>query len=294
MTTAAADRYLARMRRVLAHIDAHPESDLGLDALCDVAAFSKFHFHRQFTATFGVPVRRHVQLVRLERAVHRLAYRTNETVTDIAFGAGYDAPDAFARAFRRHFGQTPSAFRRCPDRAAWQTALEPLANLRKKSMTAYSPMDVEIVSHPTVRVAVLEHHGNPADLHETIRRFIEWRKATGLGPQKSATYNVFHSDPQSTPADAFRLDICAASDRPIAANGSGVREGAIPGGRCARLRVVGCSDLEEPATWLYREWLPASGEELRDFPIFCERKTLFPDVSEGETITDLFLPLREK
>lgn len=34
------------------------------------------------------------------------------------------------------------------------------------------------------------------------------------------------------------------------------------------LRVVGNADnLELPALYLYRDWLPASGEEVRDFPI---------------------------
>ena len=43
--------------------------------------------------------------------------------------------------------------------------------------------------------------------------------------------------------------------------------------------------------FLYREWLPDSGEELRDFPLYCERVSFFPDVPEREAITDLYLPL---
>ena len=66
----------------------------------------------------------------------------------------------------------------------------------------------------------------------------------------------------------------------------------IPAGRCARLRLVGLSDdLEAPATWLYRSWLPGSGETLRDFPLFCERSNFGPGMPEGEMVTDLYLPL---
>ncbi len=36
----------------------------------------------------------------MKRASYRLAYRDAQSVTDIAMDAGYDAPDAFARAFR--------------------------------------------------------------------------------------------------------------------------------------------------------------------------------------------------
>lgn len=54
---------------------------------------------------------------------------------------------------------------------------------------------------------------------------------------------------------------------PIEANGERIEAGTIPGGRCAVLRIAGNTDNLEPATlYLYRDWLPASGEEAGDFP----------------------------
>jgi AraC family transcriptional regulator len=47
-----------------------------------------------------------------------------------------------------------------------------------------------------------------------------------------------------------------------------VKAGMIPGGRCAVLRYPGnTNNLEPAALFLYRDWLPDSGEEARDFPI---------------------------
>ncbi|MCO5396920.1 helix-turn-helix domain-containing protein [Ralstonia soli] len=115
MTTASTDHYLARMRAVLAHIDAHLEDALDAEQLAEVAAFSKYHFHRQFTLLFGMTVGRYVQLLRLKRAAHQLAYRDNARITDIALACGYESPEAFARAFRRQAGQSPSAFRAAPE-----------------------------------------------------------------------------------------------------------------------------------------------------------------------------------
>ena len=89
--TATSKTYRARMQRVLDHIDRHLDDDLDLEAMSGVAAFSKFHFHRQFTATFGLTVHRYVQLARMKRASYRLAYRDAQSVTDIAMDAGYDA-----------------------------------------------------------------------------------------------------------------------------------------------------------------------------------------------------------
>src|ERR1700754_4515266 len=164
--TAALHNYQERMRRVLDYIDRHLDDDLDLNGLSSVAAYSKFHFHRQFTATFGLSVHRYVQLARLKRASHRLAYRDAQSVTDIAMDAGYDAPDAFARAFRQRFGQSPSSFRKSPDWEPWLAAFGPLDNARSKLMqTIFTTDDVTIRDVPPTKVAIMEHRGSP----ETLR-----------------------------------------------------------------------------------------------------------------------------
>ena len=290
---AALENYHDRMQRVLDHIDRHLDDDLDLEAMSDVAAFSKYHFHRQFTATFGLSVHRYVQLARMKRASYRLAYDA-QSVTDIAMDAGYDAPDAFARAFRQRFGQSPSSFRKSPDWEPWLAAFGPLDNARSKLMqTTFTPNDVTIRDVTTTPVAIMQHRGDPATIGATIQRFIAWRKASGLSRRTSPTFNVFHSDPRTTPPDEYRLDLCVGTDRAIEVNGEQIEAGTIPGGRCAVLRVVGNTDNLEPAAlYLYRDWLPASGEEAGDFPLYCRRLSFFPEVPEHEAVAELFLPLK--
>ena len=148
----ALQNYQARMRRVLDYIDRHLDRDLDLETVSGVAAFSKFHFHRQFTATFGLSVHRYVQLARMKRASYRLAYMDAQSVTDIAMDAGYDAPDAFARAFRQRFGQSPSSFRKSPDWEPWLAAFGPLDNARSKLMQkTFTTDDVTIREVPPRR-----------------------------------------------------------------------------------------------------------------------------------------------
>lgn len=286
--------YRARMLRVLDHIDRHLDSDLDLETVSDIAAFSKFHFHRQFTATFGLSVHRYIQLARLKRASHRLAYTGDQSVTDIAMDAGYDAPDAFARAFRQRFGQSPSSFRKSPDWEPWLAALGPFDNARSTLMQkTFTFDDVTIREVPVTPVAIMEHRGDPATIGTTIKRFIAWRKAAGLPPKTNPTFNVWRSERRpASPAD-YSMDLCVGTDQPIETNGEEITVGEIPGGRCAVLRVVGNTDNLEPAAlYLYRDWLPASGEEARDFPIYCQRLAFFPEVAEHETVAELFLPLK--
>jgi AraC family transcriptional regulator len=291
---AALENYHARMQRVLAYIDRHLDDDLDLEAVSAVAAFSKYHFQRQFTATFGLSVHRYVQLIRMKRASYRLAYRDAQSVTDIAMDAGYDAPDAFARAFRQRFAQSPSSFRKSPDWEPWLAAFGPLENVRSKRMQKiFTPDDVTIRDAAPTPVAIMKHRGDPATIVATIQRFIAWRKATGLSPKTSTTFNIFHSDTRNTAPSEYRMDLCVGTDRPIEAHGARIEAGMIPGGRCAVLRVVGNTDnLEAAALYLYRDWLPVSGEEARDFPLYCQRLAFFPDVPEHEAIAEVFLPLQ--
>ncbi len=294
MKAAARRDHHARMLRVLDHIDRHLDDHLDLDALSSIAAYSKYHFHRLFTATFGLSVYRYIQLARMKRASYRLAYREAQSVTEIAMDAGYDAPDAFARAFRQRFGQSPSAFQKSPDWEPWLAAFGPLDDARSKRMQdTFTTDDVTIRDVAPTPVAIMEHRGDPERLGATIQRFIAWRKAAGLPPRTNPTFTVWRSERRpATPAD-YSVDLCVGISQPIETDGHGIKLGEIPGGRCAVLRVVGNTDNLEPAAlYLYREWLPASGEEPRDFPIYCQRLSFFPEVPEHETVADLFLPLK--
>ena len=290
----AADAYYARFRRVLEHVDAHLEEELSLDRLAGVAAFSKFHFQRQFSALLGMGVGRYVQLVRLKRASYQLAFREGDRIIDVALGSGYESHEAFSRAFKKAVGQTPSEFRAEPQWETWHAIYARLSDLRSTHMKPdHRPEHVSIIDFPETRVAVLEHRGDPRRIGDTIRKFIDWRRANGLPPQTSATFNLLYGDPATTPPDEFRLDLCAATPRPVAENAHGVVERTLPAGRCARLRHVGSDDtFGETFEFLYARWLPASGEEPRDFPLFLQRVRFFPDVPEHEAITDVFLPLR--
>src|SRR5246127_2582104 len=290
---AALQNYHARMQRVLDHIDRHLDDDLDLDALSGVVAFSKFHFHRQFTATFGLSVHRYVQLARMKRASYWLAYSDAESVTDIAMDAGYDAPDAFARAFRQRFGQSPSSFRNSPDWEPWLVAFGPLDNARSKLMKTFTTDDVTIRDVAPTKVAIMEHRASPETLGATIRRFIAWRKAAGLYPRTNPTFNVWRSERRPSSPAAYSTDLCVETDQPVEANGEQIKAGEHPGGHRAVLRVVGNTDNLEPAAlYLYRDWLPASGEEARDFPIYCQRLSFFPEVPEHEAVAELFWPLK--
>lgn len=282
------EAYAERFNRVFEHIDRNLNAPLSIDTLSEIANFSRFHFQRQFSEFVGLSVSRYIQRLRLRRASYQLAFNMQQQVIDIALEAGFSNPESFSRAFKKCCGQSPSQFRTHP---AWQHWNERMQLPERKRST---PMDVNVVNFDETVIAVLEHKGAPDLIMDSVAHFIDWRKSSGLSPIAiSRTFGMVYSDPETTPTEEFRFDICGEVDAAVPENPQGVITKTIPAGRCARVRHYGSTDrIGESAYYLYRDWLPDSGEELRDFPLFFHYIKKLPDVPEHEQVTDVYLPLR--
>ena len=289
MNDPKAKAYAARFNRVLDYIDAHLSDSLSVEQLCRLANFSKFHFHRQFAEYTGINVFRYIQLLRFKRAAYLLAFDQRMRIIDIAMDTGFENPESFSRAFKNNFGQSPSHFRRHPDWEKWQSAY------RFKTPERRTDMQVEIVHFAPTKIAVFEHRGTPNRLNESVGIFIDWRKESGLSPVPyNRTFGIAYDNPDTTEEDKFRFDICGEISTDVPLNAQGVITKLIPGGRCARARHYGDhARLDESCIYpLYREWLPQSGEELRDFPLYFHYLNLLPETPCHELITDVYLPLK--
>lgn len=154
-------------------------------------------------------------------------------------------------------------------------------------------MDVQIVNFPETRVAVLEHRGAPQFEYETARKLVEWRRLNNLDRDRHRSFGVHYTDPHTTLPAEHRVDFCISFDFEVPPNSFGVISKVIPGGRCAMARHLGSRAHNAAAVYLYREWLPNSGEVLRDFPIFFHYVNVGPDVREEDMVTDVYLPLRD-
>lgn len=280
--------YGQRFDRVFDYIDAHLNEDLSVEQLSRVANFSKYHFLRQFSEYAGITAFAYVRLMRLKQASYRLAFSPHERIIDIAMDAGFENPESFSRAFKNTFGQTPTQFRESPAWQPWSEKYQLPARQRRESMK------VNVVDFTETRVALLEHRGAPALVNDSAMKFIQWRKESGLSPIKtSKTFGIAYDDPDQTAPENFRFDICGSVSGEIPDNPQGVKNGLIPGGRCAVVRHLGSHDrIGDSARYLYRQWLPDSGEEPRDFPLFFHYLNLIPETAENELITDIYLPLK--
>ena len=85
-------------------------SDLSLDDIARRVASSRRQLQRAYAEIGNTTFREHLTRVRMERAAGLLA-NGSLTVREVARRVGYRQPAQFAKAFRRHHGASPSAYR---------------------------------------------------------------------------------------------------------------------------------------------------------------------------------------
>ncbi|WP_070964241.1 AraC family transcriptional regulator [Vibrio sonorensis] len=282
-------RHERQIKKVCDFIDRNLDEEFSLEQLSQVAASSKFHFHRVFKSFMGISVMQYVLMARLKRASFRLAFESQFTITDIAFEARFESLEAFSRAFSRIFAQSPSQFRNQPEWRSWHSKYE-----YHPPTLGDSAMDIQIIDFTQREVALIEHKGSPKLIFETTAKFIDWRKATGLSPIKtSETFGIPHTDPNDTSDENYRFDICGSHNGEVPENTYGVKSSTIPSGRCALAIHKGSHDtIVDTVFYLYRKWLPESREELRDFPCFFRYLNFIHQVDECDLLTEVYLPIK--
>ncbi|GAM98372.1 transcriptional regulator of AraC family [alpha proteobacterium U9-1i] len=100
----------ARISEAVRRIERDAHEALSLDDLADEAGMDPFAFLRAFKTIIGMTPHQFVLRTRMHRAAVRLR-RSRDTVSDIAFDAGFGDLSTFNRRFKRVMGSSPTAFR---------------------------------------------------------------------------------------------------------------------------------------------------------------------------------------
>jgi AraC family transcriptional regulator len=104
------------LRRAIERLRSDSDADVSLAALASDAGLSRFHFCRAFKESTGLSPHAWLRQHRLEQAMNMLR-KANASVVSVAAALGYSSQSAFAAAFRKLSGETPSDWRR---RVRWQ------------------------------------------------------------------------------------------------------------------------------------------------------------------------------
>ncbi len=87
------------------------EGALSIDGICAAVGYSRAHIFKEFKAATGKSVMAYYTSLKIERAKQLL--REGElSVRQIAEQLSFDTPNYFSKTFKRHTGQTPTAYQK--------------------------------------------------------------------------------------------------------------------------------------------------------------------------------------
>jgi AraC family transcriptional regulator len=276
-----AQNYEKRMLRVLDYIRENLDGDLSLDALADVAAMSRFHWHRVFRAMYGANLAEAVRFFRLHRAACWLV-QTDRPLADISRAAGYGGTRSFGHAFAAEFGLSPAAFRE-------RGALAPSRQANPIGGTSMYPVDV---SHtPARRLAALAHQGPYLEIGSTFGKLGAVVAARNLGPEVKGMIAVYYDDPNAVAAEKLRSHAGVVIGESTALP-QGLDEVRLAAGEAAVLHYKGpYAGLMAAYDYLFGKWLPHSGREAADRPCFEVYHNTPADTAPADLLTDIVVPL---
>ncbi|MDF4730375.1 effector binding domain-containing protein, partial [Vibrio parahaemolyticus] len=211
------------------------------------------------------PLSRYVNRLKLERATNLLTYRSDMTITNIAYHFGFTDSAVFSRTFKNYYGVSPSQYRNDNSKNCKDVRRISQYNECKKVRG-----NVEIVTVDNINVAYIRHIGTYEELTIAFPKMIEklFQYATKQNYhvfEDTKVLTIYHDHHEFTEDNHLRTSLCITipGESAIETNDIGIM--VIPSGKYA----VGHFEIfqdEYKRAWdfIYGEWLPNSGYKPRD------------------------------
>lgn len=301
ITVLTAMEYRRRVCLAMNFISRNLNRELSLEEIAGAASFSQYHFHRIFKVVVGETVAGFTRRLRLELAANRLKVPNGEDITTIALECGFSSSQNFAKAFRKHFGVTPSAFRNSKqghimskreNALSLQTTYSPDTAFEQVNNKRRVAMEAEVKDMEEYTVAYVRKMGpyGKETCEAAFTELMQWAGPNGyVGP--GVVFGVYWDNPEITPAEKCRTDACVAvppGTEPPGQVGIQVLQGG-PYAVCGF--EIGADGF--PRAWEEAfAWLVKSGHECADLPCYERYHNDAAEHPEGKWIVDICIPLK--
>ncbi len=323
--------YIARINRVIDHIDRNLQHELTLEELARVANFSRFHFHRIFSAMMGEPLNQFILRLRLTKAATQLHDVSEKSITEIALDCGFSSSAAFARAFKQRFQMSASTWRengvlekskngktnsnsqqllgkegKANSLAAeysmgdWLLEMDPETRTLRwstKNMTTMKDVTVEVKNFPEMHVAYVRHigpyAGDSALFQSLFEKLGRWAGPRGLfSNPDTKVLTVYHDDPKLTDEDKLRTSACITIPAEMAVDGEIGKMTLDAGDYAVGHFEINADQYTEAWNHVMGGWLPQSGYQPDDRLCF-EMNLNDPNKHpEKKHIVDICIPVK--
>ncbi|MFL0797039.1 MAG: AraC family transcriptional regulator [Cellvibrionaceae bacterium] len=273
MKDTTTENYRKRFIKVIEYIYGHLDGSLDVNTLADVACMSPYHFHRIYRQMSGETINASIRRLRLQGAAAELI-RSSDNVESIAKQSGYGSLEAFSRAFRKEFGESPRDYRVNRVTRAEQAPIETvfvgmLSHSNMQRNTQMETFTVEVHDFDGQALVGVEHQGDYMGIGESFEKLFMFAGSQGMVNEKTRSFGLYYDDPKTVPVNDLRA--IAGLTGSLMKPAEGFQNTEIPKGKCASVLFKGSyAELEKPYDYLFGQWLPESGYEPADFPAFEE------------------------
>ncbi len=265
------------------YINNHLDEGLDLEKPAVHSNLSSFHFHRIMKAFLGEPIGAYIIRVRLETTVRLLRY-TDLPVEQIAYSVGYEMPSSLSKSFKKFYNISPLEYRNDKNFVIMKPVqLNPDLKLK-------SPKVIELETKKTIYIRLTGAYSD-LDFCGTWARLWAYVKEQKLFSAGIESISIYHDDPKVTTTEKLRTDICLILPKPAEPRGGiGVKE--IAGERYAVFLYQGpYTNLGIVYDTIFAQWLPSSGYELRNAPLFEKYVNDPSRTEEAKLKTEIYIPL---
>ena len=293
--------YNIRINRVFKYIDEHLREDLSLSVLAKIALFSPFHFHRIFKFITTETVNEYVSRKRIEKAALDLLHKEH-TISELAHQYGFSESSSFSRSFKKHFGESPMAFKKSnPNRHSKIRQLESKIGQDYPDHEKYICImnelknwidmnaKIEIKEFPKMHLASITCQG-PQNLAATFQKLIKWATPNALMHAQTKMFTVYFDSFKVTEAHKVRMSAGLLLEKQMELD-EGIELLQLEAGK----HIVGyfeikVEEFEKSWTGLFL-WMNEQGYKKADQPPFEMYYNNFNEHPEKICFVDFCIPI---
>lgn len=285
MKTDTRNTYEKAVNRVIDYINGSLYSMPSIKELSEVANISEYHFHRIFKTIIGENIGEYINRIRLEDIAQRL--RAKEySLQQIAETTGYGTKHALSKAFKKHFGISPSEYCKQPKN------IELFFKQERVSYTMV-PEIRDIAEKQIVYIRIIDRYGTPESYTKAWHDLRHFAKENNLVRADTEYIGLSFDDPTITLPEKCRFYACFTTREKIKPKGPfGVR--TISAGQYAVFLHKGeYQKLIDSYYYIYIKWLPHSSYKLRGTMSFEKYLSNRGGIDEDDLLTEIYIPIKK-
>ena len=273
------------VNKALWYIESHFAREISLEEISTIGGVSRYHMSRAFGSAMGQPIKQYVRGRRLTEAARSLANGAPDILT-VALDVGYGSHEAFTRAFRDQFGVTPEMIRA-------QGNLDNIELVEPIKIDETLNANLEPPRFVNGKVLLIAGAGARYDCQSSAGIPAQWQRflphfGSIPGQIGRVAYGVIcNSD------DEGNFDyICGAEVPDFSALPAEFSHVRIPEQRYAVFsHREHISAIRRTMNTIWSKWLPESGHEVVDAPLF-ERYAEDFDSTTGKGGVEVWIPIK--